>query len=183
MATAQSLLITILLWESSNSSTPMWWWCERSQMAGRQMVNLRNVVWWWCERSQMAGRQMVNLRNVVWWWCERSQMVGRQMLNLRNVVFWGDEWGPFCQWINFWMLRYYNFLVLFLGGSPNRTTKRPCWWKGKSASGYELKMILLDRQADRGFARSRLGFARSRLCTNEDGTTNNLVLYTVRNDT
>ncbi len=27
------------------------------------------------------------------------------------------------------------------------------------------------------------GFARSRLCTNEDGNTNNLVLYTVRNDT
>ncbi len=31
-------------------------------------------------------------------------------------------------------------------------------------------------QADRGFARSRL-------CTDEDGTTNNLVLYMVRNDT
>ncbi len=27
------------------------------------------------------------------------------------------------------------------------------------------------------------GFARSRLCTNEDGNTNNLVLYTVQNDT
>ena len=32
------------------------------------------------------------------------------------------------------------------------------------------------KQADRGFARSRL-------CTDEDGTTNNLVLYMVRNDT
>ncbi len=31
-------------------------------------------------------------------------------------------------------------------------------------------------QADRGFARSRL-------CTNKDGNTNNLVLYTVRNGT
>jgi hypothetical protein len=31
-------------------------------------------------------------------------------------------------------------------------------------------------QADRGFARSRS-------CTNKDGNTNNLVLYTVRNDT
>ncbi len=31
-------------------------------------------------------------------------------------------------------------------------------------------------QADRGFARSRL-------CTDGDGTTNNLVLYMVRNDT
>jgi hypothetical protein len=34
----------------------------------------------------------------------------------------------------------------------------------------------LRQQADRGFARLRL-------CTNKDGNTNNLVLYTVRNDT
>ena len=38
-----------------------------------------------------------------------------------------------------------------------------------------IKLFFL-RQADRGFARSRL-------CTDEDGTTNNLVLYMVRNDT
>ncbi len=37
--------------------------------------------------------------------------------------------------------------------------------------------ILCSRQANRGFARSRL-------CTDKDGTTNNLVLYImVRNDT
>jgi hypothetical protein len=36
--------------------------------------------------------------------------------------------------------------------------------------------FFLPGQADRGFARSQL-------CTNEDGTTNNLVLYMVRNDT
>ncbi len=35
---------------------------------------------------------------------------------------------------------------------------------------------ILIQQADRGFARSRL-------CTNDDGNTNNLVLYTVQNDT
>ena len=37
-------------------------------------------------------------------------------------------------------------------------------------------MLVFDVQADRGFARSRL-------CTDEDGTTNNLVLYMVQNDT
>jgi hypothetical protein len=36
--------------------------------------------------------------------------------------------------------------------------------------------LYLRRQADRGFAKPRL-------CTNEDGTTNNLVLYTVWNGT
>ncbi len=35
---------------------------------------------------------------------------------------------------------------------------------------------LLKKQANRGFARSRL-------CAKEDGNTHNLVLYTVRNDT
>ena len=39
---------------------------------------------------------------------------------------------------------------------------------------FILSLYLL--QADRGFTRSRL-------CTDEDGTTNNLVLYMVRNDT
>ena len=46
--------------------------------------------------------------------------------------------------------------------------------KQKQLSGH----ILFEQQADRGFARSRL-------CTDEDGTTNNLVctLHGVRNDT
>jgi len=38
------------------------------------------------------------------------------------------------------------------------------------------RLHYLTEQADRGFARSRL-------CTDEDGTTNNLVLYMVWNDT
>ncbi len=42
--------------------------------------------------------------------------------------------------------------------------------------GTYVRDMLFYQQADRGFARSRL-------CTNEDGNTNNLVLYTVRNDT
>ncbi len=42
-------------------------------------------------------------------------------------------------------------------------------------AGVDYSYFLI-KQADRGFARSRL-------CTNEDGNTNNLVLYTVRNDT
>ncbi len=43
--------------------------------------------------------------------------------------------------------------------------------------GYsEVFPFILFKQADRGFARSRL-------CTDEDGTTNNLLLYMVRNDT
>ncbi len=39
-----------------------------------------------------------------------------------------------------------------------------------------LLIFLSIGQADRGFARSQL-------CTKKDGNTNNLVLYTVRNDT
>ncbi len=43
--------------------------------------------------------------------------------------------------------------------------------KFKKLSSFFVKV-----QADRGFARSRL-------CTDEDGTTTNLVIYMVRNDT
>ncbi len=46
------------------------------------------------------------------------------------------------------------------------------YW-GKMSKRPSSRLI---KQADRDFARSRL-------CTNEDGNTNNLVLYTVRNDT
>jgi hypothetical protein len=46
---------------------------------------------------------------------------------------------------------------------------------GQQTKTTHFKSLLIG-QADRGFARLRL-------CTNEDGNTNNLVLYTVRNDT
>ncbi len=46
----------------------------------------------------------------------------------------------------------------------------------QQASVTRYNQIVLEQQADRGFARSRL-------CTDGDGTTNNLVLYMVRNDT
>ena len=42
--------------------------------------------------------------------------------------------------------------------------------------GMNLYVMILVKQADRGFIRSRL-------CTDSDGTTNNIVLYMVRNDT
>ncbi len=42
--------------------------------------------------------------------------------------------------------------------------------------GYGEVFSSFDEQANRGFARLQL-------CTNEDGNTNNLVLYTVRSDT
>jgi hypothetical protein len=40
----------------------------------------------------------------------------------------------------------------------------------------QIHIVFHIQQADRGFARLQL-------CTNKDGNTNDLVLYTVRNDT
>jgi hypothetical protein len=49
-------------------------------------------------------------------------------------------------------------------------------WRPIFLPSYFCATIIQTKQANRGFARSRL-------CTNEDGTSNNFVLYMVRNDT
>ncbi len=50
------------------------------------------------------------------------------------------------------------------------------WRRGNGMRWPSKEVSSFNQQADRGFARSRL-------CTDGDGTTNNLVLYMVRNDT
>ncbi len=52
-------------------------------------------------------------------------------------------------------------------------------------SGYSDRSHLADPGIIYLFSQKQAnrGFTRSRLCTNKDGNTNNLVLYTVRNGT
>ncbi len=86
---------------------------------------------------------------------------------------------------------YPTFTEFFLCYAHGFIRLRAACWKKRSFHDWFLSdkrsqayrwntphffLIFWKRQADRGFARSRL-------CTDGDGTTNNLVLYMVRNDT